>query len=223
MVQYSAEQWKKSKWDFSKLEKKQKALDIFPDLKQLFRSLEVTYATANQTIDFDIIVRYIVLVYHRFSPFAINEQNIIQRKMDVCTFIGLDTTKKEIEKIIANESKFINYCALYFLQMECNVDWLELQQYLEAYYQIMDALTNGQIESEGGKNSKTPQDIAKTKLQIVKEMKSIKQEIDNLSAKVFSDDNNLLNYVERFKEIQRVNYAILSPEDFVASKREVEV
>ena len=104
---------------------------------------------------------------------------------------------------------------MYFLKKEGDRDWLELNEYLEAYYQIMAALTDGSSQ-EG---NKTAQDIAKVKLGIVREMKSIKSEIEQLSAKVFRDDSDLLNYVERYKKAEEESFAILSPEQYVASKR----
>lgn len=212
---YSKELWAKCRWQFDLIPKGQACHEFYVELADIFKPIIKAYESADQSISLDLLIRYVVLVYHRHSPFATQEQNIIKRKIDVCGYIGLDVCKKEVEKIIANQNKFVNNTALFFLKQDDSMDWLELSQYLEAYYQVMGALTDDSSQD----TSKTTQDIAKVKLAIVKEMKGIKSEIEQLSAKVFRDDNDLLNYVERYKKAEEENFTVISPEDFVRSKR----
>lgn len=221
-MKYAKELWLKAKWDLSEIESGKLCYDVYPDLLSVFEPIKIAYDKydkPNELVwDLDTLIRYTVLVYHRYSPFAINEQNIVKRKIDVCEFIGQSPTKEYVSKVIANENKFANTTAIHFLKQENSIDWFELQQYLEAYYQIMQALT----DDSGDNEKKTVQDIAKIKLGIVKEMKQIKQEIDLLSTKIFNDDTNLLNYVERYQREEEANFVVLSPEDFVKSKRKVD-
>ena len=218
MVTYDARQWEKCKWNLSELSNKKSCLEEIPALREHFNPLEsAVYKNADIGIPYEKMVRYIVLVYHRYSPYAIYQQDIVARKFDVCEFIGLDIKKTEIKKIIANQVEFVSYAALYFLKHEANIAWLELQVYLESYYQIMSALTDG-AEPTGTKGAI---DVAKSKLQVVKEMKVIKSEIDSLSAQIFNQDNDLLNHIERFKEVEKQDYVILSAEQF--SKKMVSV
>lgn len=221
-MKYAKELWLKAKWDLSEIESGKLCYEVYPDLLSVFEPIKIAYDKydkPNELVwDLDTLIRYTVLVYHRYSPFAVNEQNIVKRKIDVCEFIGQSPTKEYVSKVIANENKFANTTAIHFLKQENSIDWFELQQYLEAYYQIMQALT----DDSGDNEKKTVQDIAKIKLGIVKEMKQIKQEIDLLSTKIFNDDTNLLNYVERYQREEEANFVILSPEDFVKSKRKVD-
>jgi translation initiation factor 2B subunit (eIF-2B alpha/beta/delta family) len=218
-MKYSNDEWAKCRWKLDSIPEGVECYQHYPELQDLFKPIVKAYVeTDSVTISLDQLIRYVVLVYHRYSPYAKNEQNIIKRKIDVCEFIGLDVNSAETVKIIANKNQFVNNSALYFLKQEGDMDWLELNEYLEAYYQIMAALTDGSMQ-EG---NKTAQDIAKVKLGIVKEMKSIKAEIEQLSAKVFKDDSDLLNHVERYKKAEEENFVVLSPEDFIRSTRVAE-
>ena len=221
-MKYAKELWLKAKWDLSEIKSGKLCYEVYPDLLSVFEPIKIAYDKydkPNELVwDLDTLIRYTVLVYHRYSPFAVNEQNIVKRKIDVCEFIGQSPTKEYVSKVISNENKFANTTAIHFLKQENSIDWFELQQYLEAYYQIMQALT----DDSGDNEKKTVQDIAKIKLGIVKEMKQIKQEIDILSTKIFNDDTNLLNYVERYQREEEANFVVLSPEDFVRSKRKVD-
>lgn len=218
-MKYAKELWLKAKWDLSDIESGKLCYEVYPDLLSVFEPIKNAYDKydkPNELVwDLDTLIRYTVLVYHRYSPFAVNEQNIVKRKIDVCEFIGQSPTKEYVSKVISNENKFVNTTAIHFLKQENSIDWFELQQYLEAYYQIMQALT----DDSGDNEKKTVQDIAKIKLGIVKEMKQIKQEIDLLSTKIFNDDTNLLNYVERYQREEEANFVVLSPEDFIRSKK----
>lgn len=217
-MKYSNDLWAKCRWRIDNIPSDKKVHEEYPELADIFKPIVKAYKETDngENISLDLLIRYVVLVYHRFSPFACNEQNIIKRKIEVCELIGLNVDKKEVEKIIANKNQFVNNSALWFLKQEGDMDWLELNEYLEAYYQIMAALTDGSMQE----SNKTAQDIAKVKLGIVKEMKSIKSEIEQLSAKVFRDDSDLLNFVEKYKKAEEEDFKILSPEDFVRSKRE---
>lgn len=224
MVTYDSRQWEKCKWDLSNLSDKLSCLEKFPELREKFAKIETAYykgasnsedeklkLVTHNDIPFEKIVRYVILVYHRYSPYAIHQQDIIARKFDVCEFIGLNPKGAAVKKMIANQFEFINSTALFFLKHESNMVWLELQTYLEAYYQIMGALVDGREDT----SSKGVVDNAKTKLAVVKDVKNIKSEIDSLSAQIFGGDNNLLNYVERYKEDEATEFSIYSPEMFV--------
>lgn len=215
-MKYSNEMWAKCRWRIDTVPTSEKIYEHYPELADVFKPILKAYTEASAPLSDDQLIRYIVLTYHRFSPYAINEQNIIKRKIEVCEYIWLDTNKPQIEAVIANKNRFVNNAAIYFLKQEGDMDWLELQQYLDAYFQIMEALTDGTTESE---KKTTPQDIAKVKLAIVKDMKEIKREIEVLSARVFRDDNDLLGHVERYKRSEEESFIILSPEDYVKSKR----
>lgn len=217
-MKFNNELWAKCRWRIDNVPKEIKVYEEYPELAEIFKPIIKAYEETDngENISLDLLIRYVVLVYHRFSPYAANEQNIIKRKIEVCELIGLNVEKKETEKIIANKNQFVNNSALWFLKQEADMDWLELNEYLEAYYQIMSALTDGSMQE----SNKTAQDIAKVKLGIVKEMKSIKSEIEQLSAKVFKEDSDLLNHVERFKKSEEESFVVLSPEDYIRSKRE---
>ena len=217
-MKYSNDLWAKCRFRIDNIPADKKCYEELPELADIFKPIVKAYEeTDNESnITLDLLIRYVVLVYHRFSPYAVQEQNIIKRKIEVCELIGLNVEQERTANIIANKNRFVNNAALHFLKQEGNMDWLELQQYLDAYYQIMEALTDGNMDSE---KKTTPQDIAKVKLGIVKDMKEIKREIESLSGKVLRDDNSLLNYVEQFKKAEEEDFKILSPEDFVRSKR----
>lgn len=214
MVAYDIRQWEKCKWDLSTLSDKQSCIEKIPALRERFRIIEAAYyKTPEIPVPLEKIIRYVVLVYHRFSPYAVHQQDIVARKFDVCEFVGLNIKDKDVKKMIANQIPFVNNAALYFLKTEANMAWLELQVYLEAYYQIMGALMDGTTDSD--KASKDPVGNAKTKQAVVKDMKNIKSEIDLLSVQIFSGESDLLNHIERFKEAEANDFLVYSPEDFV--------
>ncbi len=216
MVIYEARQWEKCKWNLSDLSNKESCITKFPSLREHFAVLEKAYYEIEEPgIKFESLVRYIALVYHRYSPYAVHQQDIVARKFDVCEFIGLNIKSDNIKKIIANKVEFVNYAALHFLKHEANMAWLELQVYLESYYQIMGALIDGR-EATG---NKTVVDTAKTKLAIVKDVNEIKSKIDSLSIQIFNNDNELLNHIEKFKEAEKQDFLIHSPEDYSKKKK----
>jgi hypothetical protein len=217
-MKYSNELWAKCRWRIDNVPKDKKVYEEYPELFEIFSPIIEAYAKADDIgISLDLLIRYVVAVYHRYSPYAIQEQNIVKRKIDVCDLIGLPTNKSETVNIIANQNRLANNAAMHFLKQE-NMEWAELQQYLNAYFQIMGALTDDTVQD----TTKTVQDIAKVKLGIVKEMKGIKQEIEQLSSKVFAGDIDLVNYVEQYKKAEEANFQIIMPEDFIRSKRVAE-
>jgi hypothetical protein len=213
-VKYSSDQWAKCRWHFDTIPDGVNCYEHYPELADLFKPIIKAYAETDESVPLDLLIRYVVLTYHRYSPYSNNEQNIIKRKIDVCEFIGLEVTSTETLKVISNQNQFVNNSALYFLKQE-NMEWAELQQYLEAYFQVMGALTDNSVQD----TTKTTQDIAKVKLAIVKDLKGIKSEIEQLSAKIFKEDVDLLNHVERYRRAEEESFVVLSPEQYVKSKR----
>ena len=89
---YSNEEWGKCRWRVDTVAEDIRCYDVYPELADIFKPIVTAYQgiSVEGNLSMDSIVRYIVLTYHRFSPFAVNEQNIIKRKIQVCEFIGLN-------------------------------------------------------------------------------------------------------------------------------------
>lgn len=212
----------KMKWQIHNVPLDKNVLDEIPELQELFLTIQ-QHIKKVKGITSDKLIRYIIYVYHQRSPLAVNEQNIIKRKVDALKLIGLVPDK--LSDLVANKNTEANYVKMHFLKHENNFDWVEFCQYTEIYYSVMNALTDENAET----GSKSAADIAKLKLMAVKEMKVIKGEIDNLSLRLFRNDTDihdkgykgLGNYVASFLEEEK-RVSIL-PEDYVARKKQMNV
>lgn len=208
----------KMRWRIDKIPLTNNVLDRIPELAALFST-----ATAKLS-DFslmkgDLLIRYIVYVYHQKSPFAMDEQNIVQRKINVLRELKQDPVK--LGKLISNNDAVANSLKLHFLKFENSTDWLEICQYLEVYYMVMNSLTD-ETASQG---SKSAAEISKIKLGVIKEMKGIKTEIDNISIRLFRNDvditerdyKGLGNFVASYLEEEKRRNIL--PEDVVFNKK----
>lgn len=214
-MKYGESDWAKCRWKLAELPVDILSYEKYPELGEIFKPIIASYQDEFPSID--TLIRYIVLVYHRNSPYAKNEGNIIKRKIDVCELLGLDIEKSEIKLMIANQTNSSVVAIIHFLKQENSLDWFELQVLTETYYQTMFTLLD---DSDVGK--KTGIEIAEKKNKVVQQFKTTKTDIQMLSDKIFSNDTDLLNMVERYKKAEEENFLILSPEDYVRSKRVVE-
>lgn len=210
--------FEKMKWQIHQVPLNKSVFDAIPEIKELFSPIQKTLDKVND-ITADKLVRYIIYVYHQRSPLAINEQNVIKRKVDALNLLELEPQK--LTSLIANKNIEANFAKMHFLKHENNFDWVELCQYTEIYYSVMNALTDDAAET----GSKSAADIAKVKLATVKDMKVIKSEMDSLSLRLFRNDvdiheknyKGLGNFVASFLEEEK--RALVLPEDFVAHKK----
>lgn len=209
----------KMKWNINNVPLDRNVLDEIPELKEIFSTI-IPQIKKVKGITSDKLIRYIIYVYHQRSPLALNEQNIIKRKVDALKLIGL--VPEKLTDLVANKNVEANYAKMHFLKHENNFDWVEFCQYTEIYYSVMNALTDENAET----GNKSAADIAKAKLGAVKEMKVIKNEIDNLSISLFRNDvdirekgyKGLSNFGASFLEEEK--RMMVLPEDFVARKKQ---
>ncbi len=216
-MKYSADQWVKCRWRIDNVPIDKKVLDEYPELNDIFKPIVKAYKeAANEvSIPLDILVRYVVLVYHRRSPYAANEINIIKRKIEVCEAIGLNVEKEEVKKLIANQLHIVSIAAVHFLKQENSLDWFELQVLSETFYQTMFTL----LDNSADVGNKTGIEIAEKKNKVVQQFKATKNDIQLLSDKIFSNDVDLLNQVERYKKAEEENFVLVFPEDYIRSKK----
>lgn len=198
---YTDTEYDKMRWPIHKCAGK--LLSEFIELKRMFTA---DVLEKYELTDIDILIRYIVYVYHMKSPLALNEPDIKRRKLMALEILGFkDDLSEELQKLVTNTDAVANYAKIQFIKFENSLDWLELVQYQEAYYQIVSSLT----DSDAG--NKSAADLAKTKLAVVKEMKGIKSDIDTLSQKIFKGDTDLKNFVASYLEEEKM--VPLCPED----------
>lgn len=216
MMVFTTEQWAKMKWSIE-----EDILTRHSDLRDIFKIISADFFKYDLT-DIDTLVRYTILVYHKRSPMAQHISDIIQRKVEALEYLGIKKNKEgrfdeKIEQLIYAQSDIVAYTAIHFLKYENDRTWVKYCVNSELYWRTL-AMTMKDAQAFG---NKSPDDILKLQLDNKKKLTEIEKEMGIQEAAIFSDDNNLVNYVPSYLEEEK-KWTIF-PEDFVALNRKSEV
>lgn len=197
--------FKKMKWDFSLLSPKTSVTKIFPDLGDMFGEYKEI-----QTDNFsnEQILRYIILCYHRGSPFYNKIDNVMERKREVMNYLNAPTDSAglylvDIQRILRASDPIVGRMIIHFCKFENSLVYLAYTQTMEAYLGMLDQFT---AKTTTTKESK---DLQETILK----MTAIEQRLDSLAVKLFQQDRLQSDFVPAFLVEQSRKRKVI-PEDY---------
>lgn len=182
-------------YDIKELPLKNSILKEYPELSDIFFGMDAQLGSFDE-LTADQVLRYIILTYHFDSPLVQSKADLMWRKKQAMMLSGVTANSdgffcKEAMEVIANRHAGAIDLKMRFIRFENNLDWVELSALMEVYYDYIRTITD---ESQSTGN-KTASDIFKNKQSIIKESKTLKNEIDLISNRVFRGDVDLQNYV----------------------------
>ena len=182
------------KWRIDEVPANVRITEKFPDLENIFR--EYLNDLATDELSADVVMRFIVLCYHKNSPFVRGISNIGQRKVQAWIKSGANPQSNDVKDISGNINKKVQLAILQFLKFEQDGAYLSLVYRQEAYHRL-----NIEMSSGGTKFSAAT----------YKSLQQMEEDITRLSEKAFSGDTALLN---NFATAQIYENRKLSPEQW---------
>lgn len=193
----------KNEWDFSKMRwridvvpEDKDVCTYIPELKKMFYDFIAPITEAG--LDPNVIIKYIIYIYHEHSPFVSNIDDIITRKKMAMKKAGGDIRNKLIQMVMANEVDVVCYAAIRFAKFENNIRHMALMFHTEAYYYWNMEMIRGSNKVD------------------VKKLKDLRQEIDMLTMQLFKGDDDIINFVGSAKVLEEKP---IFPEDVVAFRK----
>lgn len=195
----------KMKWNFNLLSPSSSITKIFPDLGAIFSEYK-NIRTDNLTNE--QILRYIVLCYHRNSPFYNKIENLMERKREVMNYLKamvLDDGlyPNDIQLILRSVDATVGKAIVHFCKFENSLLYLAFSQTMEAYLGLLDQFT---VKTTSNKESKDIQDM-------ILKMGQVEQRLDSLSIKLFQQDKLQADFVPAFL-IEESRKKKVIPEDW---------
>lgn len=192
--------------DFSKMKY---PIDTKPykDIESLKKVFE-QFLYQTDAMNTEQIVKYIVFCYHKFSPFVINTESLIDRKREILDYIGVKKTKHgyytdDVQKIIKNQDADVSRAACLFLRYENNIKYYSFVQTLEAFYSLNDQLAIGASSAKEGK------DVADIAIKLEK----VEDRLEKLKRELAEGDTALCDHIGSLeKDIEKG--LKLFPEDY---------
>lgn len=203
----------KMKWRIDLVPLNEQVMDKFDDLRVIYEEAVSLYlGKLNVPLSADVIMRMVVYAYHIKSPYAI-ETNIHIRRQRALIEAGIKFTdakpSDDIVGVIMGINPFINYLALHFCKFENNMKWMTLCNKLDL---LQDSILLMKEES-GGTEKKSATDIFNVKLRNENLIDGIRGQIEQLSAQVFINDADLINYAYSARILEQ-RKRINTPERF---------
>lgn len=150
-----------------------------------------------------VLRKYIILTYHRFSPFVSDYESIRERKNQVLKYLGYKDSDitEEMKQVLMSVHRDVGMMAVRFCRFENNIAYQTLCATQEAHASLLVTMS-----AELGA-TKEAKDITDITIKIEK----IVDSITALSEKIFQKDIELTNFVFSLQEIERLN---IFPEDY---------
>lgn len=144
------------------------------------------------------VIRYIMFLYDKNSPFRTKFQDILKRKVEAAKGAGWETVEggvfeRAVEEILRGHNPLVNDMAVAFIRLHRNFKYSYLVSLEESFYRMMLEIMSGTTSN-------------------VDKMKNTQAELEDTMIELTAEDNNpalkdnLLRYVEK----ERLN---LRPED----------
>lgn len=185
----------KMKWAIHAVPVDKDVLTFIPELRYMFA--EHLNKIHDAGLNPNIIIRYIIYIYHEHSPFVFKIDDILMRKKMAMQKAGAEITE-EIQAVINNEVDAVCHAAIQFAKFENNIRRMALMLQTEAYYYWNMELVKGSSKVD------------------VKKLRELRQEIDTLTLQLFKGDTEITNFVGSAKVLE--DRAIF-PEDVVANRK----
>lgn len=176
----------------------------FPKLKKV-REFARPLAKLNK----NKVLRYIMFLYDKNSPFRVKYQDVLQRKVEAAKGAGWETAQggifsDDVERILRGHNITVNEMIVAFIRLHRNFKYSYLVGLEESFYRMMLEIMTGEMGN-------------------VSKMKQTQEELENIMFELTSEDNNpeLRDTLLRYVEQARLN---LRPEDIarIAKQQEAE-
>lgn len=177
--------------DFSKLminvrsiPKEKSLLRAFPELGK-----HPEFKVQFENIDKDKIIRYVVYICDRNTPFRKKYPDILKRKVEVAKEAGFKINEKglfedEVEAFLRGENDKVNDMIVAYARIYKNFKYSFFITMEEIFYQLMRSIVQGELKN-------------------VAELKKTQKELDETMNELLNDDNNpfltrrFLRYIEK--------------------------
>lgn len=214
-MNYPSEQWAKMRWNINTLQAP--LLTTYTDLNDLFTGLDKEFHKCE--LDKETLIKYIILVYHKKSPFVSNVADVIDRKVQVLAYLGVKRNKDgkfppEIDDLIFVRNEALAYITIHFIKYENDRMWAKYCVNSELYWRAM-FLTMKEGDTSGSKGA---DEILKIQLENKKKLSDIEREMEAQESIIFADDKDVANYVPSY--IEREKKALIMPEDYAGEDSE---
>jgi len=176
----------------------------FPKLKKV-REFARPLANLNK----NKVLKYIMFLYDKNSPFRVKFQDVLQRKVEAAKGAGWETIEggifsDDVERILRGHNITINEMIVAFIRLHRNFKYSYLVGLEESFYRMMLEIMTGEMRN-------------------VSNMKQTQEELESIMLELTAEDNNpeLRDTLLRYVEQARLN---LRPEDIarIAKQQEAE-
>lgn len=206
MLELRDKDWERMKWDIQNLPFTKRCLSEHPELGNRFLEYR-DVSTVN--LSTDILVRYIVLNYHRFSPFVEKCDNPMERKIHVLHYLKVKDKDgvypEDVQRVLKNDYEAVGKMIIQFVKFENSLDYFAFTQTMETWFTLNEQLGTYLTSA---KDSKDTADI------MIK-MDKVDERRDSLANKLFQRDKDLKNFIGSVlvEEGRRKNKIV--PEDYI--------
>ena len=150
------------------------------------------------------VLRYIILMYDKNSPFRKRFPDISRRKIEAAKYAGYKLEEgglfpEHVEDMLMGRIENANKMLVAYVRLHRNIKFSYLVSMEESFYHLMEQVTGGDMKN-------------------LAQIRSIKEEIEETLADILSEDNTPLikESVLKYVEDRRLN---LRPEDIARNNR----
>jgi len=181
--------------------------NIITEYKRLGKISEFRQPFAS--LDKNKIIRYIIFMYDKNSPFRVKFPDILHRKVEAARGAGWSIEKNglfsdNVERVLRGENDSVNKMTVAYIRIHRNFKYSYLIGLEESFYRLMLEIMGGDMKN-------------------VEKMRKLQEDLEQITLELTSDDFNplLKGELMRYIEQERLN---LRPEDIarIANKQQQE-
>lgn len=176
----------KMKYNISLLKEGEDPVHHFEDLKRLesFKNYKKK--------DRPELVRYILLMYDKNSPFVRNFSSYEKRQVETAAFVGYPADKKKLvnERLFELKDEDVINMIIDFCKLMADLKWTALISNLQTFYQYQKAIYEEVVDVKGDTDKLKAAEI---KSKLLKECDQIIERVEQYEKDIFIGDNNLMD------------------------------
>lgn len=201
---FAENEFKDMMFDVSIVQPPKHVITAYPRLRKI-KEFKTKFTRLNK----DKVIRYIMLLYDKNTPFRIKFNDVLIRKVEAAKGAGWEIVEQglfqeDVEKLLRGENKQVNKMIVAFVRLHRNFKYSYLIALEETFYRFLNESIEGEIKN-------------------LAQMKSTQAELEELITELLNEDKNPNVREEslRYVEESRLN---LRPEDVarIAKQKERE-
>lgn len=177
-------------------------INAFPKLKKVREFLRPL-----SSLNKNKVIRYIMFLYDKNSPFRVKYQDVLQRKVEAAKGAGWDTGEggifnDDVERVLRGHNTAVNEMIMAFIRLHRNFKYSYMIGLEESFYRMMLEVMSGEMGN-------------------VSKMKQTQEELEITMLELTAEDNSpgLRDTFLRYVEQARLN---LRPEDIARIAKQQE-